>query len=166
MKFTIPLEPQTASRPKYSETTGRVSRMYMPPKYRKWRDELREWLVEWLNETDNQLLKELLYLPDGRPIRNEDTDKLDDDFSGYIIKLVFVMKRTDGNTRAFPVASNTSDIDNLFKAVTDGLFESEPFKELGLNDRWIQSNVSTKRYTALGTDEQPHIEVDIKHIWI
>ena len=165
MKFHIPLEPHTASRPKFSETTGRVSRIYMPQSYRKWRDEMREWLIEWLNDTDNQLLREMLYLPDGRPIRNPETNKLDDDFAGYLFKIVFVMPRTDGVMRAFPVASNTADLDNLFKAVTDGMFASAPFRELGLNDRWIQSTVSTKRYTMLQTSEKPHIEVEIKQIW-
>ena len=58
--------------------------------------------------------------------------------------------------------SGTADLDNYAKAVIDMMFESSAFKDVGVNDRWIQSMNLTKRYTI--GDEVSHIEVDIHQI--
>lgn len=158
------MEPQTAGRARYSPETGRVNRMYMDQNYRKWRDEFSIWFEEYLNETNDELLNYLTVMNDGRPIRNEQTGKLLDDFNGYLVRTILVLKRPKGNKRTFPVAQNTPDLDNMYKAVTDGIFESRPFKAVGIDDLWIQTNQSNKRYTALGTDEKPHIEFEILKI--
>ena len=55
-------------------------------------------------------------------------------------------------------------MDNLQKAVIDGIFESDEAKYLKLNDRWIQESVSQKRYTKIDSDEEPHIELEIRRI--
>lgn len=162
MKFTIPIEPHTASRPRFSEKTGRVTKTYIDNAYRKWRKDFQNLFNQYLNETNNELLVYMATLKDGRPIINN--HKIIDSFNGYIVRVVCVLKRPKHSRRTFPVASNTADIDNLYKAVTDSIFESKAFKYAGINDRWIQSIQSTKRYTMLGTDEKPHVEVEIKRI--
>lgn len=164
MKIVIPLEPHTAGRPRFSARTGRVTRTVMDQGYRKWRLKFDDWFEQYLNETHDELLNFLTAMDDGRPIRNEVTGKLLSDFNGYIVTVLCVLKRPKGNVRAFPIATTTADLDNLYKAVTDGIFESKPFKTIGINDRWIQAIHATKRYTALGTDEKPHIEVEIQKI--
>ena len=66
MRFIVPFAPQSAMRPNYSSETGRPSHMFMPKTYRKWRDETNLWFEDWLFDTDYRLLKECLYLDDGR----------------------------------------------------------------------------------------------------
>lgn len=164
MKFVVPLSPQSAGRPKFNGQTGRVTKTYMDPKYRQWRAKFDEWFIDYLNQTNNELINYLATTKNGEPIRNEETGKLVSNFYGYFVKVICVMARPKGNHRPFPFGSNTPDLDNLYKAVTDGMFESEPFKYTGLNDRWIQTSQQMKRFTALGTDEKPHIEVEIRRI--
>ncbi len=164
MKIFIPMEPHTAGRPRFSSRTGKVTRTVMDQGYRKWRQKFNTWFEQYLNDTQDELLNFLTVMNDGRPIRNEVTGKLLSDFNGYIVRVICVLKRPKGNLRAFPIATNTADLDNLYKAVTDGIFESEPFKGIGINDRWIQTIQANKRYTALGTNEKPHIEVEILKI--
>lgn len=164
MKFVVPMSPHTAARANFNGETGRVSRTYMDQGYRKWRDQFNNWFIDYLNHTDNALLNYLTSMSDGRPIRNEATTQLIPDFNGYLVRIIFVLKRPKNSKRTFPVASNTADLDNLYKAITDGIFESEPARYVGLNDRWIQTLQTSKRYTALNTAEQPHIEVEIKRI--
>lgn len=164
MKIIIPLEPHTAGRPRFNDRTGRVTRTHMDPGYREWRTKFQNWFDDYLNSTNNELLKFMMVNSQGMPIRNEVTGKLIDSFYGYIVRVICVMKRPEHVKRPFPFASNTADLDNLYKAVTDGIFESKPFKEAGINDRWIQTIQANKRYTALGTKEKPHIEVEILKI--
>lgn len=164
MKFVVPMAPHTAGRPRFSAKTGRVNRTVMDQGYRKWREKFQEWFEEWLNDTDNALLDYLTATSDGVPVRNEETGAIIDEFNGYIVRIICVLKRPKGSRRAFPFASNSADLDNYYKAVTDGIFESRPFKTVGINDRWIQTIQANKRYTMLGTDEKPHIEVEIKKI--
>lgn len=160
----IPMEPHTAARARFNPNTGRVSRTIMDQGYRAWRKQFERWFENYLNETDNRLLNYLTALSDGRPIRNEETGELIDDFNGYIVRVICVLKRPKNSRRTFPVASNSPDLDNLYKAVTDGMFESYPFKTVGINDRWIQTFEGNKRYTVYGTKEKPHIEVEILRI--
>lgn len=164
MKIIIPLEPHTAGRPRFSSRTGKVTRTIMDQGYREWRIQFDRWFEDYLNRTHDELLNFLTEMSDGRPIRNEKTGRLIGDFNGYIVRIICVIRRPKGNLRAFPVATNTADLDNYFKAVTDGMFESKPFKTIGINDRWIQTIQANKRYTALGTYETPHIEVEIQKI--
>lgn len=158
------MEPHTAGRPRYSMKTGRVNRTVMDQGYREWREKFQIWFENYLNETNDALLNYMTALSDGRPIRNEETTKLVNDFNGYFVRIICVLKRPKGSRRAFPFNSNTADLDNYYKAVSDGMFESRPFKAVGINDRWIQTIQANKRYTVLGTDELPHIEVEIKRI--
>lgn len=164
MKFTVPMEPHTAGRPRFSDKTGRVTRTVMDQGYRKWRERFQEWFENYLNDTDNELLNYMTATKEGLPVRNEETGQIIDAFNGYLVRIICVLKRPKGSRRAFPFASNTPDIDNLYKAVSDGMFESKPFKYVGINDRWIQTLQCMKRYTMLGTDEKPHIEVEILRI--
>lgn len=164
VKITIPIEPHTAGRARFNPRTGRVTRAVMDQGYREWREKFSDWFIDYLNRTNNELLNYLTALSDGQPIRNEETKKIIDAFNGYMVRIICVLKRPKNSRRTFPIASNSPDLDNLYKAVTDGMFESEPFKVVGIDDRWIQSIQTMKRYTVLGTDEQPHIEVEIKQI--
>lgn len=158
------MEPHTAGRPRFSAKTGRVSRTVMDQGYRRWREAFDSWFIDYLNQTNSALIEYMVHLSDGRVIRNEETGKLVPDFYGYLVRVVCVLRRPKHNRRPFPLSSNTGDIDNLYKAITDGIFESHPFKEVGINDRWIQILQASKRYTALDTDEKPHIEVTIERI--
>lgn len=164
MKITIPMEPHTAGRPRFSDKTGRVSKTFMDPAYRKWRAKFQAWFEQYLNDTDNKLLKYMIVTSKGLPVRNEETGQLIPSFNGYFVKVICVIKRPKSVKRAFPFASNTADLDNYYKAVLDGIFESRPFKQMGINDRWVQASQATKRYTMLGTDEKPHIEFEITRI--
>lgn len=158
------MEPHTAARPRFNSRTGKVTRTFMDQGYRRWREDFDSWFIDYLNDTDNELLNYMTSLSDGRPIRNEESHQLVNDFNGYLVRIICVLKRPKGNKRTFPVASNTADLDNLYKAVTDGMFESLPFKSVGINDRWIQTIQANKRYTALGTNEKPHIEAEVLRI--
>ena len=166
-QFTVPLAPQTASRPNWTPH-GRATRTFMPEKYRRWREDFNDWFIDFLTETDSELFYFLTHLQDGTWIRERDEEgnlgPVSDRFFGYAFELVFVLPRTAHETRALPIATRTADIDNYFKAVIDGIFESEPAKHYGLNDRWIQDIHVTKRYTWYDSDEKPHIEVGIKRI--
>ena len=164
MKFTVPMEPHTAGRPRFSDKTGRVTRTVMDQGYRKWREHFQEWFENYLTKHNNDLLNYMTATKEGLPVRNEETGQIIDAFNGYLVRIICVLKRPKGSRRAFPSASNTPDIDNLYKAVSDGMFESKPFKYVGINDRWIQTLQCMKRYTMLGTDEKPHIEVEILRI--
>ena len=170
MHFEIPIEPHTASRPRWTNS-GNLTVTHMPKGYREFRTKFNNWLVEWLAETHDELLIYLSHLADGRPIMNSYVDRrgkrqsrLVADFAGYKVKLIFVIPRPKKSLRAFPVSSGTADIDNYSKAVIDGVFSSDAAKYIGLNDLWIQDMRSIKRYTAIDSDEQPHIEVDIWRI--
>ena len=149
--------------------------MYMPAGYRRWRERFSKWLDSYLEKTDDELMTYLTHLSDGRPIvnvwtrtkRNGDKEKRHifvDDFCGYFVKTIFILKRPNGNLRPYPLAGNTPDLDNLQKAVIDGIFGSDEAKYLKLNDRWIQESVSQKRYTKIDSDEEPHIELEIRRI--
>lgn len=164
MKFTVPMEPHTAGRPRFSDKTGRVTRTVMDQGYRQWREQFQEWFENYLTKHNNDLLNYMTATADGLPVRNEETGQIIDAFNGYLVRIICVLKRPKGSRRTFPFASNTPDIDNLYKAVSDGMFESRPFKYVGINDRWIQTLQCMKRYTMLGTDEEPHIEVEILRI--
>ena len=164
MKFTVPMEPHTAGRPRFSDKTGRVTRTVMDQGYRRWREQFQEWFENYLTKHNNDLLNYMTATADGLPVRNEETGQIIDAFNGYLVRIICVLKRPKGSRRTFPFASNTPDIDNLYKAVSDGMFESKPFKYVGINDRWIQTLQCMKRYTMLGTDEKPHIEVEILRI--
>ena len=164
MKFTVPMEPHTAGRPRFSEKTGRVTRTTMDQGYRKWRNQFQQWFGEFLKKNHDDLLNYMTADKNGVPIRNEQTGEIIDSFNGYLLRIIFVLKRPKNSRRAYPFASNTADIDNYFKAVSDGMFESQAFKTVGLNDRWVQTLQCMKRYTMLGTDEKPHIEVEILRI--
>ena len=164
MKFTVPMEPHTAGRPRFSDKTGRVTRTVMDQGYRKWREHFQEWFENYLTKHNNDLLNYMTATKEGLPVRNEETGQIIDAFNGYLVRIICVLKRPKGSRRTFPFASNTPDIDNLYKAVSDGMFESKPFKYVGINDRWIQTLQCMKRYTMLGTDEKPHIEVEILRI--
>lgn len=164
-KFTIPLAPQSASRPKYNPKTGRsTGRAYMPQRYRKWREDFEKWFNPWLEQEEHfELLKVLGMSPDGKPLRGED-GSLDSHFCGYAMDVELVMKRPKGSSRIFPMRTIDADIDNLYKAVSDAIFENEIVKETGANDRWIQQVSMAKRYAM--PDEDPHIEVEVSNIWV
>ena len=162
MEFIVPFKPQSAMRPNYSHKTGRPNQMFMPPKYRHWRDETNLWFEDWLYETDYQLIKELIYMDDEQktPIRDENGN-FKQDFYGYEVKLMFIVPKSKSG-RPFPMGQQSSDIDNYAKAVVDMMFESQSFKNAGLNDKYIQSMILLKR-CAVG-DEETHIEVDLHQI--
>ena len=161
MKFTVPFEPQSAMRPNYSSETGRPSHLFMPPQYRKWRDTVSLWFEDWLFDTDYALLKECLYLKDGRNIRDQKTGSFRPEFYGYEFKAMFVLKPSK-NGRPFPIAQRSSDIDNYAKAVVDMIFESQSFKNAKLNDKYIQSMILLKRCAREG--EKPRIDVELTQI--
>lgn len=163
MKFIVPMAPHTAARPRFNEK-GKVTRTTMDPGYRAWRKEFQKWFENYLNETHNELLNYMTAMSNGMPIRNEETGELIDSFNGYMVRVICVLQRPPKSRRTFPFASNTADLDNYYKAVVDGMFESHPFKYVGINDRWIQTSQANKRYTMKGTDEKPHVEVEILRI--
>lgn len=165
--FTVPLEPQTASRPNWTPA-GRSTRTFMPAKYRKWREDFSDWFLDYLADTDSELFYFLTHLQDGTWVRERGEDgelgPVSERFYGYAFELTFVLPRTAHELRVFPIATRTADIDNYTKAVTDGIFESEPAKHYGINDRWIQDLHAIKRYVWYGSEEKPHIEVSIRRI--
>ena len=165
--FTVPLEPQTASRPNWTPN-GRSTRTFMPKKYREWREDFNDWLLDYLADTDSQLFYFLTHLQDGTWVRERDEDgklgPVSARFYGYAFELTFVLPRTAHELRVFPIATRTADIDNYTKSITDGIFESEPAKHYGINDRWIQDLHAIKRYVWYGSEEKPHIEVSIRRI--
>lgn len=164
-KLMIPLEPHTASRPNWG-VNGHATMTYMPDGYRKFRNEFNDWFLDYLEQTDSELFKYLTHLHDGRSIRYRygGRDLLEDDFFGYSVTVICVISRTSKDYRQFPVATRTADIDNYVKAVTDGIFGSEPAKYFKLNDRFIQELHAQKRYTQYDTDEKAHIEVVFKRM--
>lgn len=164
-KLIVPLEPHTASRPNWG-VNGRPTRAYMPDGYRKFRERFNDWFMDYLEKTDSELFRYLTHLQDGRPIRHEVFGKnvIEDDFFGYSVTVVCVITRTASDTRPFPIATRTADIDNYAKAVTDSIFSSEPAKYFHLNDRWMQELHAQKRYTRYGTDEKAHIEIIIRRM--
>lgn len=160
MKFTIPFAPVSAARPNWSGKTGQVTKVYMPKKYAEYRRKVGTWFERWLTETDGQLLKELYRLPNGRPVRDPETNKLDPDFFGYEIKILFFVETPNPDVRPFPLAVQSSDIDNYYKACTDAIFESDSFKRVArLNDKWIQSVFMRKVSCGKG---QGRTVVDLK----
>lgn len=167
--FTIPFAPVTAKRPRLGAGHART-----PDDYRAYLKAVRAWLEDYLDqavEKGNNPLYALTHLKYGAPIRVEEVkaDKgkrppLNPRFSGYYVHLTFVLKRPKTVRTAFPMAANSGDLDNYYKAAIDGIFGSIPFKSLGLDDRWIQGSSQIKRYTALGTDEKPRTEMIIKRL--
>lgn len=168
--FRIPFAPVTAKRPRL----GAGGHARTPDDYRDYLRAVRAWLEDWL---DNQPkgyenpLYVLTHLEYGAPIRvvEAKADKgkkhpLNPRFCGYYVHLTFVLKRPKTVKTAFPMAANAGDLDNYYKACVDSVFGSEPFRYAGLDDRWIQGSSQIKRYTALGTDEQPHTDVVIKRL--
>ena len=174
MIINIPLAPQTASRPNWTDK-GNLTVTHMPKRYREWRIQFAKWFNQYLDETNDELIKYLSSLSDGRPIvstwtttnRRGDTvhhHQLVSDFYGYFVKVIFVLQRPANNMRPFPFETRTADLDNYYKAAIDGIFESEAEKTVKLHDRWIQEAQIQKRYTLPGSEEQPHIELEIKRI--
>lgn len=143
----------------------------MPKRYFQWRKAFAEWLDGWMVDHGEALFKELLTLPDGRPVfterevtRNGKTTTARDyatEFGGYRVMITFVIKRPHGSERPFPFSPTVGDLDNLYKSVVDGFFGSSYFKDFGLDDRLINGASMLKRYTALGTNEKPHIDFEI-----
>lgn len=169
VSLTIPFVPVTAKRPRLGAGHART-----PDDYRAYLKAVRAWLEDYLDkavEKGNNPLYALTHLKYGAPIRVEEVkaDKgkkppLNPRFSGYYVHLTFVLKRPKTVKTAFPMAANSGDLDNFYKAAIDGIFGSVPFKSLGLDDRWIQGSSQIKRYTALGTDEKPRTEMVIKRL--
>lgn len=167
--FTIPFAPVTAKRPRLGAGHART-----PDDYRAYLKAVRAWLEAYLDkvgEGNSNPLYILTHLAYGAPIRVEEVkaDKgkkhpLNPRFSGYYVHLTFVLRRPKTVKTAFPMAANSGDLDNYYKAAIDGIFGSVPFKSLGLDDRWIQGSSQIKRYTALGTDEKPRTEMVIKRL--
>lgn len=170
MKIKVPLPPQSASRPNFN-SKGKAPKAYMPRRYFEWRKQFAKWLDDWMETHGEALFEELLTLPDGRPVfterevtRNGKPTTARDyapEFGGYRVMITFVIKRPSGSERAFPFSPVVGDLDNLYKATVDGFFGSHWFKEFGLDDRLIQGASMLKRYTALGTAEEPHIDFEI-----
>lgn len=169
-KFEVPLAPKTAARPRMTTKKRMVS---MDEDYRKWRDKASLWFDRYLEATRLEL--PLFLAGDGyKTIRNAGMPprdesgklrgKLRPDFQGWAIEIEFVVARPENSIRFYPVNSTTADLDNYEKAVIDMMFESEVFKELGLNDRFIQRKLTYKRYTRLDSDEQPHIVVAMENL--
>ena len=170
----IPLVPHTASRPNWT-AKGDLTITHMPKGYREWRLQFASWFNQYLEATNDELLVYLSHLQDGRPIVSTWTTtnrkgekvkhhKLISDFYGYFVKAIFVLPRPANNLRPYPFETKTADLDNYYKAVIDGVFESEGAKAVKLNDRWIQEAQIQKRYTLPDGKEQPHIELEIKRI--
>lgn len=169
MKIKVPLPPQSASRPNFN-SKGKA-KAHMPKRYFQWRKAFAEWLDGWMVDHGEALFKELLTLPDGRPVfterevtRNGKPTTARDytpEFGGYRVMITFVVARPNGSERAFPFSPTVGDLDNLYKSVVDGFFGSSYFKDFGLDDRLINGASMLKRYTALGTNEKPHIDFEI-----
>ena len=169
VSLTIPFAPVTAKRPRLGAGHART-----PDDYRTYLKAVRAWLEDCLDkvgEGNENPLYILTHLAYGAPIRVEEVkaDKgkrppLNPRFAGYYVNLTFVLKRPKTVKTAFPMAANSGDLDNYYKAAIDGIFGSVPFKALGLDDRWIQGSSQIKRYTALGTDEKPRTEMVIKRL--
>ena len=176
-KGYVPIAPRPAERA-ISTSSGQHG---MRNKYRRWRAEMRKWLIDWVQEGDfPDFLDELTRMPDGRFYRNLESKRrvLQSDFYGWKLQAVFVLPRPRTSELPFPVKSG--DIDNFIKAFVDSIFEplnSESFNkifeaDLGenyfknhkLNDAFIQSVSCVKRYTRLGSDEKPHIEFSMEMI--
>ena len=138
MKFTVPFNPVSAARPNWSAKSGQATKTYMPHKYAQFRREAGIWFENWLAKTDYALVHELAHLPDGRSIRDSKTGRLSYDFKGYKITLVFYVETPNSELRPFPLTTQSSDLDNYYKGITDMVFESDTFKNVAqLNDRWI-----------------------------
>lgn len=171
INFTIPFAPVTAKRPRL----GAGGHARTPDDYRAYLKAVRAWLEDYLDKAEEKgntsPLYILTHLEYGAPIRvvEAKADKgkkhpLNPRFAGFYVNLTFVLKRPKTVKTAFPMAANAGDLDNFYKAAVDSLFGSDPFRYAGLNDRWIQGASMVKRYTALGTDEQPHTDVVIKRL--
>lgn len=174
MIINIPLEPHTASRPNWT-ARGDLTITHMPDGYAAWRLEFTRWFNQYLAETEDELLYYLSHLEDGRPIVNtwmstkrngekKVNHQLIADFYGYFVKTIFVLPRPANNMRPYPLESRTADLDNYYKAIIDGIFESEGAKTIKLNDRWIQEAQIQKRYALPGGKERAHIELIINRI--
>ncbi|EDP6423474.1 RusA family crossover junction endodeoxyribonuclease [Campylobacter jejuni] len=165
MRFDIPLPPMNASRPEFN-SQGQSPRAFIRKAYRDWRIEFDEWFNNWLDETDAQLFKELMFLKghidDFDYLYRTKRGRLRDEFEGWSFNIILVIQRPKSIERAFPVSGG--DIDNYAKAVLDGIFENPIAKENRLNDKFIQDLHVTKRYTWLDSNEKPHIEVEVNQI--
>ena len=145
MKFTIPFSPVSAARPNWSNKNGRATRAYMPKKYAEYRRQVGAWFENWLKETDYQLVKELYRLPNGELVKDPDTGKLNLNFLGYDLNIIFYVPTANYDIRPFPLTAQSSDLDNYYKGVTDAIFESDSVKNVAsLNDRWIQRSTMLK----------------------
>lgn len=166
-KFTVPLPPQPAVRPRFN-ASGYVTRRgqtHNNPVYAKWRADFEEWFSNWLIETNGELLNYLAFKvgSNQEKLVRKKTGFIND-FYGYQMQLVFVCERPKTVTKTFPTSKEIGDIDNFTKAVLDGIFQSEQIKPTRLDDKLVQIVRATKRFTKLDSDEKPHIEVTLVQI--
>lgn len=176
MQFTIPFAPVSASRPNWSAKNGRATRTYIPKHYKEWREKTNEWFEDWLEQTDYKLIRELIRLSPQASLKNKNDEgrerilvqleskKNKNDFAenfwGFEVKMLLYVEVQNVN-KPYPLASNTGDLDNYYKAVTDMMFESDSFKKAGFNDRWIQKASIMKLAVPKGEGK---IIVDISRI--
>lgn len=165
--FIVPLAPQSAERPRTSFKTKTVT---LSRQYANWRRDFDAWFDAFLQATDYDFIRFLLgrnktiRTVTGAP-RDENgklRGSLQPTFNGYAVKAYFYSERPAGtdSDRVFNVS--TPDGDNLFKAVTDGLFAHEAMYEAGMNDSYIVSETVVKMYAK--PDEEPYIYLEFERM--
>lgn len=168
ISFKVPLPPQTASRPRFN-SRGKLTITYIGGKYAEWRKAFDEWFSQWLEDTGEELVGKLAFLAGKDPapenmIKTTQT-RYNRNFFGYAVRLMFVCERPKTVLRPFPIDRKQGDLDNLAKAVIDGIFQSTALKDLTMiDDSLIQDWDVAKRYTRLDSDEKPHILVQFAQI--
>lgn len=177
---TIPITPRPAER----SVSTRMGAHNLTNKYLSWRKEMLTWYQQWVENPQSDFpdfIAELTQLPNGDFYRNLNRKDLAlrEGFYGWQLKAVFVLPRP--KTVDAPLPFKSGDVDNYLKALVDALFEplnspdfnaeferstgeKDYFKSMKLNDAFIQSMTGVKRYTRLGTDENPHITFSIEQI--
>lgn len=91
-QFTVPLTPQTASRPNWTPH-GRTTRTFMPEKYRRWREDFDDWLIDFSAGTASALFYFLTHLQDGTrvfPIATRTADV--DNYTSAVMDGIFESK--------------------------------------------------------------------------
>lgn len=163
MRFTVPFDVVSCPRPHFNMETGKQSHAYLSKNYRKWRLKFDDWFEDWLEKTNYELVKELTTLP----LKNGTTaprinGKIRHDFYGFSLKAGFYIEPIKDIYRLTPISSRVYDLDNGLKTLIDGIFESETFKAKKINDRYINSINSFRRYALKG--DHAHVDVDLSLI--
>jgi Holliday junction resolvase len=166
--FVIPLEPQSAERPRSSFKTKTVT---SSRKYADWRRKFDAWFEVFLETTNYDLVRYMLgHNKTVRTVSGNPRDEngklrgsLQPTFNGYKMTVYFFSERpTNVKASDRPWNVSTPDVDNLFKAVSDGIFGHRVMYDAGLNDSFVVHQEVAKLYAKDG--EEPHIYVEFERI--